>query len=122
MPDAPASNFTPSPQVAVGPDGLTERQRRLVMFILKSMEQRGHVPTRREMMAFLGLRSTCPVTDILKMLRRKGFVMQAEPGKSHGTRLVGVRTGLIFDHSPEGQRLKSVYVKNYKLMSAEKKE
>ncbi len=64
----PTPNFTPAPHLALGPDGLTDKQRRLVRFILRTMEAEGRAPTVREMMASMGAASTSVVTKTIQML------------------------------------------------------
>ena len=63
MPDSPA-----------GVDGLTERQRRILMEIRAAVEARGYPPSVREIGEIVGLTSPSSVNYQLKALERKGFL------------------------------------------------
>lgn len=67
--------------------GLTHRQKLVLDFITKSMEDRGYPPTIREIGEKLGIRSTNGVNDHLKALERKGF-LNRDKSKSRAIRLV----------------------------------
>jgi repressor LexA len=63
MPDTPA-----------GADGLTERQRRILMEIRHAVETRGYPPSVREIGEIVGLTSPSSVNYQLKALERKGYL------------------------------------------------
>ncbi len=107
-------SFVPAPVAAVGVDGLTVKQRRLVVYILKTQEREGRPPTVREMMAFLEVASTSPVMALLAILKRKGYIEETDERQAHGVKLKGLRTVLCFDESLEGRRLKALYLKAYR--------
>ena len=54
--------------------GLTPRQRRVLEFIRKSIEQRGYPPSIREIGQSVGLTSSSSVAHQLKVLESKGFL------------------------------------------------
>jgi repressor LexA len=60
---------------------LSPRQRAILDFIVASIDQRGMVPTYREIGAALGIGSTNGVSDHIKALIRKGYL---ERGAEHG--------------------------------------
>lgn len=53
---------------------LTARQREILDFITRSIQERGYPPTIREIGAHMGIRSTNGVNDHLKALERKGYL------------------------------------------------
>ncbi|MBU0552312.1 transcriptional repressor LexA [Myxococcota bacterium] len=53
---------------------LTARQREILDFISRSIQERGYPPTIREIGAHMGIRSTNGVNDHLKALERKGYL------------------------------------------------
>jgi repressor LexA len=53
---------------------LTKRQRQVLDFITRSLEERGYPPTMREIGQHMGIRSTNGVNDHLKALERKGYI------------------------------------------------
>ena len=63
LPDGPADG-----------DGLTPRQRRILVVIKDAVELRGYPPSIREMGDAVGLASTSSVAHQLKMLEQKGFL------------------------------------------------
>ena len=63
LPDGPADG-----------DGLTPRQRRILLVIKEAVELRGYPPSIREMGDAVGLASTSSVAHQLKMLEQKGFL------------------------------------------------
>jgi repressor LexA len=68
--------------------GLTSRQRQILEFISKRIEEQGYPPTIREIGEEMGIRSTNGVNDHLKALERKGF-LKREGLKSRALRPVG---------------------------------
>ena len=83
---------------------LTERQREVLTFIARSIEERGYPPTLREIGTRLGIRSTNGVNDHLKALEKKGY-LQREDLKSRALRCVGpdgevVGTGAVRAPTP----------------------
>ena len=67
--------------------GLTERQRQILEFITKRIEEQGYPPTIREIGEQMGIKSTNGVNDHLKALERKGF-LKREGLKSRALRPV----------------------------------
>ena len=59
-------------------DELTDRQKEILQFILRTSEERGYPPTIREIGEEMDIRSTNGVNDHLKALERKGFVTRGE--------------------------------------------
>jgi repressor LexA len=59
-------------------DELTDRQREILQFILRTSEERGYPPTIREIGEEMGIKSTNGVNDHLKALERKGFLTRGE--------------------------------------------
>jgi repressor LexA len=68
--------------------GLTSRQKQILEFISKRIEEQGYPPTIREIGEEMGIRSTNGVNDHLKALERKGF-LKREGLKSRALRPVG---------------------------------
>jgi len=66
---------------------LTDRQREVLSFIARSIEERGYPPTLREIGQKLGIRSTNGVNDHLKALEKKGY-LQREDLKSRALRCI----------------------------------
>jgi repressor LexA len=58
--------------------GLTPRQREILDFITRSIQENGYPPTIREIGGHMGIRSTNGVNDHLKALERKGFLMRTD--------------------------------------------
>lgn len=58
--------------------GLTSRQREILDFITRSIQQNGYPPTIREIGQHMGIRSTNGVNDHLKALERKGFLTRTD--------------------------------------------
>ena len=67
--------------------GLTERQRQILEFITRRIEEQGYPPTIREIGEQMGIKSTNGVNDHLKALERKGF-LKREGLKSRALRPV----------------------------------
>jgi len=67
--------------------GLTERQRQILEFITKRIEEQGYPPTIREIGEQMGIKSTNGVNDHLKALERKGY-LKREGLKSRALRPV----------------------------------
>src|SRR5262249_49392976 len=57
---------------------LTERQRKVLDFIVQATESNGYPPTLREIGNFMGIRSTNGVNDHLRALERKGFLTRED--------------------------------------------
>ena len=53
---------------------LTPRQRQILDFITRRIDDQGYPPTIREIGEEMGIRSTNGVNDHLKALERKGFL------------------------------------------------
>lgn len=62
------------PDGDAGPDGLTERQRMILMEIRNAVETRGYPPSVREIGEVVGLTSPSSVNYQLKALERKGYL------------------------------------------------
>lgn len=67
--------------------GLTERQRQILDFITKRIQEQGYPPTIREIGEEMGIKSTNGVNDHLKALERKGY-LKREGLKSRALRPV----------------------------------
>ncbi len=59
-------------------DDLTDRQKEILQFILRTSEERGFPPTIREIGEEMDIASTNGVNDHLKALERKGFLTRGE--------------------------------------------
>lgn len=57
---------------------LTERQRKVLDYILSAIDENGYPPTLREIGNFMGIRSTNGVNDHLRALERKGFLTRED--------------------------------------------
>lgn len=57
---------------------LTKRQRQVLTFVERSIEERGYPPTMREIGQHMGIRSTNGVNDHLKALERKGYIVRED--------------------------------------------
>ncbi len=67
--------------------GLTQRQKQILDFITKRIQEQGYPPTIREIGEEMGIRSTNGVNDHLKALERKGY-LRREGLKSRALRPV----------------------------------
>jgi repressor LexA len=84
-------------------DDLSKRQRELLDFLRAVHDQRGVVPSYREIGRALGIRSTNAVSDHIKALIKKGYVERVgEPGRPRSLRLTPSATGLIEDDNVVG--------------------
>jgi repressor LexA len=72
--------------------GLTPRQRQILTFITRRIEEQGYPPTIREIGEEMGIRSTNGVNDHLKALERKGY-LRREGLKSRALRPVELDEG-----------------------------
>lgn len=72
--------------------GLTERQRQILDFISKRIEEQGYPPTIREIGEEMGIKSTNGVNDHLKALERKGY-LERQGLKSRALRPVHLEGG-----------------------------
>lgn len=70
---------------------LTKRQRQVLSFVERSIDEWGYPPTMREIGLHMGIRSTNGVNDHLKALERKGYVVR-EDLKSRTLRPVAPRS------------------------------
>src|SRR5687767_13391041 len=77
-----------SARVPSGMQGLTSRQRQILEFITRRIEEQGYPPTIREIGEEMGIRSTNGVNDHLKALERKGF-LKREGLKSRALKPMG---------------------------------
>jgi repressor LexA len=83
--------------------GLTDRQKEILDFIQRRIEEQGYPPTIREIGEHMGIRSTNGVNDHLKALERKGF-LKREGLKSRALRPVGF-SGKVADDDIVGEEL-----------------
>lgn len=67
---------------------LTERQRKVLAFVERSIRERGYPPTLREVCAELGVTSTNGASDHLRALERKGY-LRRDPTRARAMVLVG---------------------------------
>lgn len=81
-------------------EDLSPRQRELLEFMIATVEQRGVVPSYREIGAALGIGSTNAVSDHIKALIRKGYVQRVgEPGRPRSLRLTEQATGFLAEQN-----------------------
>ncbi len=66
---------------------LPPRQREVLEILLNSQQKEGRIPTVREIALKLGVKAPGTITDHLKALEEKGFLVR-EPGKSRNIRLL----------------------------------
>ncbi len=94
--DAEVRDF---PEVAAGPDGLTQRQRRVLEVIRDSVVRRGYPPSMREIGEAVGLTSTSSVAHQLATLERKGY-LRRDPNRPRAVdvRLPGETADAIEAH------------------------
>lgn len=59
-------------------EDITDRQKEILQFIVRTSEDRGYPPTIREIGEEMDIRSTNGVNDHLKALERKGFLTRGE--------------------------------------------
>lgn len=59
-------------------EDITDRQKEILNFIVRTSEERGYPPTIREIGEEMDIRSTNGVNDHLKALERKGFLTRGE--------------------------------------------
>jgi len=59
-------------------DDITDRQKEILQYIVRTSEERGYPPTIREIGEEMDIRSTNGVNDHLKALERKGFLTRGE--------------------------------------------
>ena len=77
-------------------EDLSPRQKEIIDFLMAAVEQRGVVPSYREIGAALGIGSTNAVSDHIKALIRKGYVQRVgEPGRPRSLRLTEQATGFL---------------------------
>jgi repressor LexA len=82
---------------------LSPRQREILDFMRSSLDQRGVVPSYREIGAALGIGSTNAVSDHIKALTRKGYIERVgEPGRPRSLRLTPQATGTLDDDGVVG--------------------
>ncbi len=77
------------------PSELTERQHRILAFIVKLVEERGLPPTIREIGEQFGIASTNGVWRHLQALEGKGYIKRRE-GQARGIELVPKRVRKLF--------------------------
>ena len=72
---------------------LTNKQQKIVDFILKQQRRHGNTPTRREISDEFGFTSPNSVTQHLRLIRQKGY-LQSEAGKARSLRVTSPLTKL----------------------------
>lgn len=100
---------------------LTERQQQVFDIIRETVRTRGTVPTHRELMARLGVRSTNAITDHLRLIERKGWIEFNEPtpGVRHrGYRLASAITLDLSDLSDAERDRVASYVEHVRASRA----
>ncbi len=75
---------------------LTERQRKVLEYILRAIDDNGYPPTLREIGNVMGIRSTNGVNDHLRALERKGFLTR-EDMKSRTLRPTTLAQSMLAD-------------------------
>lgn len=84
-------------------EDLSPRQTEILEFITATVDQRGVVPSYREIGGALGISSTNAVSDHIKALIRKGYVERVgEPGRPRSLRLTVKATGRLDDGNTVG--------------------
>jgi repressor LexA len=84
-------------------EDLSPRQQAILDFIVSSLDQRGVVPTYREIGASLGISSTNGVSDHIKALVKKGYLERAgDPGSPRCLKLTTRATGHVLDDGVMG--------------------
>jgi SOS-response transcriptional repressor LexA len=58
-------------------EALTQRQQSILDFVVAFLRERGYPPTLREIGANLGIKSTNGVSDHLRALERKGYIVRS---------------------------------------------
>lgn len=82
--DSPVIEF---PDGAPVPDGLTERQRRILYVIQEAIRDHGYPPAVREICEAVGLTSSSSVHHQLKVLQEKGFIRR-DPNRPRAIEVV----------------------------------
>lgn len=81
-------------------EDLSPRQREILEFIISAVDQRGVVPSYREIGGGLGIGSTNAVSDHLKALIRKGYIERVgKPGRPRSLRLTTQAAGVLDEDS-----------------------
>jgi len=76
--------------------GLTERQTKVLSIIAKALDEYGVAPSYREIANQLNIRSTNAVSDHLKTLEAKGYIVRAHgAGKARSLRLTAIAEDLL---------------------------
>lgn len=76
-------------------DGLTDKQRRILKFIVEVIERHGSAPTLREIAARFGFRSPASVQTHLRALEKKGYIKR-RAWSARGIEPVGERVQRLF--------------------------
>lgn len=81
-------------------EGLTERQRQTLEFIIGAVSERGYPPSVREIGEALGLTSSSTVHSHMQALQRKGF-LKIDPTKPRAIEILfDYETGLAAERGP----------------------
>ena len=82
---------------------LSPRQREILEFITAAVDQRGVVPSYREIGGALDIRSTNAVSDHIKALIRKGYLERVgEPGRPRSLRITARATETLHEDAVVG--------------------
>ena len=82
---------------------LSPRQKEILEFITAAVDQRGVVPSYREIGRALDIRSTNAVSDHIKALIRKGYLERVgEPGRPRSLRITESATDTLHDDAVVG--------------------
>src|SRR3954469_12698883 len=84
MPMSPVHEMPDGP---VADDGLTQRQRLVLEYIHRSVEERGYPPSMREIGEAVGLTSPSSVKHQLTSLERKGY-LRRDPNRPRAIEVV----------------------------------
>ena len=88
---------------------LTDRQAKVLEFIIDSLDERGYPPTIREIGMHMDIRSTNGVNDHLKALERKGYLLR-EQSKSRALRPMYGPDGGSIESSGSSQPVQTIPV------------
>lgn len=91
------SKITPLPDGLTDADGLTPRQRKILLMIRDAVDRHGYPPSIREVGEAVGLASSSSVAHQLKVLEKKGF-LRRDPNRP---RALEVRLPASMQRAPE---------------------
>lgn len=96
---------------------LTERQRKVLAFVERSIRERGYPPTLREVCAELGVTSTNGASDHLRALERKGY-LRRDPTRARAMVLVGAAALVPSPSEPTNPSLAAFVAETWRLRRA----